>query len=197
MIICCIAPSSPPTPPPFLRCVADHSGEGQVGLHKPVYIRHLGSGAGSDPTPAACLKNLRTPALLFGHGADHGDLPPHTHVGPHPSLERVHTGQLVQDSRHASHAFQTLELGPEVVHVEPSLRDAPRSALIHVLQLLLRLLHKGDDIAHADNSGCNALRPESLKIFNTLADACEPDRLAGRSPHGQRRAAAPGHRRAG
>ena len=79
----------------------------------------------------------------------------------------------------------------QVVHVELTLLEALHHPLGGLgLERLLRLLDQRDDVAHAEDAAGDPLGVELLERVELLADADEPDRLAGDRAHRQRGAAA-------
>ena len=58
------------------------------------------------------------------------------------------------------------------------------------VELLLRLLDEGDDVAHAKDAGGQSFGMEPFQRLRLFAGADELDRLADRRPQGDRRAAA-------
>ncbi len=107
----------------------------------------------------------------------------------------LHLGDARQHAEKAAHAAELLDLGElfgEIVEIE----DALAHLLGHLgrfleVELLGRLLHEADDVAHAEDAVGEAPGMEILQRVHLLADAEQLDRLAGDGAHGERRAAAP------
>ena len=99
--------------------------------------------------------------------------------------------------RHArNHAEQALHR-PQLAHLLQLLKEVVQTelALGHLLgglagllliELLLRLLDQGQDIAHIQDARSHTVRMEDLEILQPLAGRGEQDRLAGHARHRQR-----------
>ena len=101
-------------------------------------------------------------------------------------------GQLVEKGAHTAHLSHLVDLGLEILEVEPLARlELLRQPLGFVaIDLALRVFDQGQHIAHAEDARGHAVGMKRLEPGEFLADADELDRLAGDMTNRKRRAAA-------
>lgn len=94
--------------------------------------------------------------------------------------------------REASHVLHLRNLRLEVLKVELFARRDLLGELFGLLEVdrLLHVLHKGDDVAHAEDAAGHLFGVEGFKAVELFAHAHELDGLPGDHAHGKRRAAA-------
>ncbi len=104
----------------------------------------------------------------------------------------MHARQLVHEAGHAAQFLHLLDLAEEVFQIEAlALLELAGDLLGFLLvDLLLRLLHQAEDVAHAEDARGDALGVEGLEGIGLLPHAEEFDGLAGDVADGEGGAAA-------
>src|SRR5688572_7695515 len=125
---------------------------------------HRGPGAARDPPAARAVDDRRVRALLGRHRGDDRleavDLP---FVDVQRAELLADPGEHLQDPPERAHPAQLLELSQEVVEGHLPLADLPLELGSFVLvELLLSLLRKSQDIAHPEDPLRHAVRVEAL-----------------------------------
>ena len=106
-------------------------------------------------------------------------------------LHAAHAGHHAHEGLHRAHLLHLLHLREEVLQVEVRLAHLFRHALgVRLIDILLRLLHERNDVAHAEDARDEPVRIKDLEVLRLLAGADELDRHTRDRLDGQRRAAA-------
>ena len=104
---------------------------------------------------------------------------------------RGHARNHAKQVLHRAEFAHLLKLVEEIVKAEGAVGDLDGGlAGLLLVELLLRLLDQGEDIAHVEDAGRHTIRVEDLEVLQSFAGGGEQDRLAGHGGHGQRGAAA-------
>ena len=104
---------------------------------------------------------------------------------------RGHARNHAKQVLHRAEFAHLLKLVEEIVKAEGAVGDLDGGlAGLLLVELLLRLLDQGEDIAHVEDAGRHTIRVEDLEVLQSFAGGGEQDRLAGHGGHRQRGAAA-------
>ncbi len=152
----------------------------------------MGAGALGDAAAAAIIKDGGLVALALGHGLDDRlgavDL---AFVDVHALELSADAGEEAQKVFHGAHGADLFELAQEVVQGEGALRHFLGDFLgFGFGDLGLGFFDEGDDIAHAENAGGDAVSVEFFDGVELFADADVFDGLAGDGLDGEGGAAA-------
>src|SRR5258706_13992931 len=101
-------------------------------------------------------------------------------------------GKLVEQSLHAAHLAHLADLRLEIVEIEALAGLDLSGELLRLfdVDLLVRLLDKAHDVAHAEDARSHAVGVEDFEPVEFLGHPHELDRRSGHLPYRQRRTAA-------
>ena len=190
-------PALPPHAAHLLHEVAGHGALHDLAgalelLEEFVDFLQGGAGAVGDAFAAAAVENIRMLALVGGHGEDDRLDALEGVVGDVDVLDgladsRDHRGEVLD----VAHLLDLLDLLVEVPEGEFVLGELLLElAGLLLVELLLRLLHEGDDIAHAEDAVGDAVRVEDVERLHLFAGGDELDGLADDGLDGKGRTAA-------
>ena len=93
---------------------------------------------------------------------------------------RGHTRNHAKQILHRTKLAHLLQLIEEIIQTKGTIGNLDGGLTsLFLVELLLRLLDQGKNIAHIENAGSHTIRVENLEILQTFASGSEQNRLAG------------------
>ena len=158
-------------------------------MQQRIDLRDGHAGTVGDTGATRTVDNRRIASLRRSHRTDDGfgtvDLPL---VELFKFLTvRGHARNHAEQILHRAELAHLLQLVEEIVKTEGAVGNLHGGLTgLLFIELLLRLLDQGEDIAHVEDAGSHAIRVEDFEILQSFARRSEQDRLAGNGCDGKR-----------